>query len=431
MMIVRTLFLVLAAVASWTAQAGVNIQHWTTAGGARVYFVESRALPILDVNVAFPAGGAYAPPAKAGLAGLTRALLAHGTGELNEEQIAGRWVDLGARFSGGADSDSASVSLRTLSSAAERNGSLALLHTLLTAPTFPADIVEREKARAIASLKEAETRPETIAGERFSQAMYPNHPYGVIASVDSLASIGRDDLVAFHRSNYLANTAVVSIIGDVSRAEAESIAEALCQGLPAGAAPAPLPPVQLPDAATLRIDHPATQAHILVGVPGYARGDADTFPLQVGNYVLGGGGFVSQLVHEVREKRGLAYDVHSYFEPRLRQGPFEIGLQTKRGQAGEALKLVDDTLAAFLKNGPTAAELHAAKQHLADGFALRLDSNAKLMGWVSMVAFYQLPLTWIDDYPRNVEAVTADQVRAAFARRIRPEHLVTVIVAGG
>jgi zinc protease len=430
-MILRTLILFFAATASSFVSARVDIQHWTTASGARVYFVESHALPILDVHVAFPAGSAYDPAAKAGLASLTQALLANGAGGLNEEQIAGRWVDLGARFGGGTDSDAADLSLRTLSSAKERDGALELVHTLLTSPSYPEDIVTREKARAVASLKEAETRPETLAGERFSQAMYPEHPYGTIPTVGTLESISRDDLVAFHRSHYLANDAVVTLIGDISRADAERIADALCQGLPTGTPPTPLPPVRLPEAATIRIDHPAAQAHILVGLPGYARGDPDTFPLQVGNYVLGGGGFVSQLVNQVREKRGLAYDVHSYFEPRLAPGPFEIGLQTKRAQAGEALKVVNDTLDAFLRNGPSAAELQAAKRHLADGFALRLDSNAKLMGWVSMVGFYQLPLTWIDDYPKNVEAVTADQIRAAFAKRVQPSHLITVIVAGG
>jgi len=429
-MALRLLIALIAVALAAAAQAGVDIQHWTTAAGARVYFVESHDLPILDVNVAFPAGSAYDPPGKSSLASMTQAMLDGGAGGLNEEQIAGRWVDLGARFGGGADSDSASVSVRTLSSAAEREGSLSLLHTVLAAPSFPADILEREKARAIANLQEAETRPETIAAERFAQAMYPGHPYGAIATTTSLASLSRDDLVAFHRSHYLANAAVVSIIGDVSRADAERIATDLCQGLPSGEAPPPLPPVPLPAAATVRVAHPAAQTHILIGQPGYARGDADTFPLQVGNYVFGGGGFVSLLTTEVREKRGLAYDVHSYFEPRLRPGPFEIGLQTKRSQADEALNLVDATLAKFLKSGPSAAELRAAQQHLADGFALRLDSNAKLMGWVSMVGFYQLPLTWIDDYPRNVQAVTAAQVRDAFARHIQPEHLVRVIVGG-
>jgi zinc protease len=156
----------------------------------------------------------------------------------------------------------------------------------------------------------------------------------------------------------------------------------------------------------------------------------DSFPLFVGNYVLGGGGFVSRLMQDVREKRGLAYDVHSYFAPRKLAGPFEIGLQTKREQAAESLAVVEATLTKFLKEGPSAAELKAAKQNLADGFGLRLDSNAKLLGNVSMVGFYGLPLTWIDDYPRNIEAVTAAQVRAAFAKHLDREHIVTVIVAG-
>ncbi len=418
------------AFAALPATAGVNIQNWTTPTGARVYFVESHALPILDVEVAFAAGSAYDPPGKAGLASFTEKLIDSGAGDLDEEKIAERWVDLGARFSGSADSDRVTLSLRTLATPTERDGSLALLRTLLTSPKYPAEPLERERARAIANLKEAETRPEAIAARRFAQALYPNHPYGVLTSEAGYAAITRDDVVAFHRRFYGAKNQVISIIGDVTRGEAEAVARQLSEGLPGTEAAPPIPPVTMPNRETIRVAHPATQAHIEEGTPGFARGDADTFPLLVGNYVLGGGGFVSRLMAEVREKRGLAYDVHSYFAPRKQPGPFEMGLQTKRAQAGEALKLADATLAGFLKSGPSAAELKAAKQNLADGFALRLDSNAKLMGYLSVVGFYGLPLTWIDDYPKNVEAVTADQVRAAFARHVQPEHLVTVIVAG-
>jgi zinc protease len=417
------------AVASF-AHAGVNIQHWTTSAGARVFFVESRSLPILDIEVAFAAGSAYDPPGKSGLASLTHGLIDSGAGTLDEEQIAGKWVDLGARFSGGADSDRASVALRTLSSAAERTGSLALLRTLLSAPTFPAEVLARERGRSIAALKEADTRPDTIASKAFVKAVYRDHPYGVVTTESSLQAISRDDLVNFHHNFYGARNALITIVGDVTRAEAESIAADLSVGLPASDVPPPLPPVTLPMRETIRLAHPASQAHVNIGTPGYARGDPDSFPLFVGNYVLGGGGFVSRLMQEVREKRGLAYDVHSYFAPRKLAGPFEIGLQTKREQTAESLAVVETTLTKFLKEGPSAAELKAAKQNLADGFALRLDSNAKLLGNVAMVGFYGLPLTWIDDYPRNIEAVTAAQVRAAFAKHLDPEHIVTVIVAG-
>jgi zinc protease len=166
-----------------------------------------------------------------------------------------------------------------------------------------------------------------------------------------------------------------------------------------------------------------------MGLPSLRRGDPDFFPLLVGNYTLGGGGFVSRLMNEVREKRGLAYDVHSYFAPRKLEGPFQIGLETKRGQAAEALKVVDAALDRFLHTGPSAAELKAAKQNLVDGMALRIDSNAKLLGYLSAIGFYRLPMTYLDDFPKRVEAVTAEQVRAAFSRHVVRERLVTVIVA--
>ncbi len=426
----RSLVACLALFVATVAQARVDIQHWTTPSGARVYFVESRALPIIDVQLDFAAGSAYDPPGKSGLAGMVAAQLDTGAGDLDEEQIAGRWVDLGARYSAGADADRASLSLRTLATPAERDGSLALLHTLLAAPKFPAAALDRERARAIAQLEDAETKPDTVAARRFTAAIYPDHPYGIVTSVASLRAIGRDDLVAFHKTYFGAKNAAISIIGDISRTEAEGIAQRLSDGLPAADPPAALPSVTLPASNTFRVAHPATQAHIEIGMPGYARGDPDSFPLLVGNYVLGGGGFVSRLMQEVREKRGLVYDVHSYFAPQKLAGPFQIGLQTRREQSVEAVKLVDATLAAFLRDGPTAAEINAAKQFLADGFALRLDSNAKLLGFVAMVGFYGLPLSWIDDYPKNVAAVSAAQVKAAFARHVQPEHLVTVIVAG-
>ncbi|MCX8018216.1 MAG: insulinase family protein, partial [Rhodocyclaceae bacterium] len=168
---------------------------------------------------------------------------------------------------------------------------------------------------------------------------------------------------------------------------------------------------------------------IHIGLPALRRTDPDYFALLVGNYTLGGGGFVSRLMKEVREKRGFAYSVYSYFGPRVLEGPFEIGLQTKREQAGEALKVVETVLGEFLANGPSAQELAAAKKNLIDGQALRIDSNAKLLGYLSLIGFYGLPLDYLDQFPRRVEAVTRDDVRLAFQRHVRPEHLITVIVA--
>jgi len=185
-----------------------------------------------------------------------------------------------------------------------------------------------------------------------------------------------------------------------------------------------------PQRQTIRVPHPSAQAHIAVGQPGMRRGDPDFFPLLVGNYILGGGGFVSRLTGEVREKRGYAYSVYSYFMPQRDVGPFQIGLQTKGSQADDALRVVSATLDEFLARGPTEAELQAAKDNLINGFALRLDSNRKMLEQVAAIGSFGLPLDYLDTWRDKVRAVTVAQIRAAFKRHVSQDHLVTVVVGG-
>ena len=431
-MIQKIILGIVCLITGLTAEAAVNIEHWTTPSGARVYFVAIRTLPMLDVEIDFSAGSAYEPAGGklAGLAALTNELIDAGAANLEEEQIAGRLVDIGARLSSSIDYDRATLGLRTLSARTERDAALELMRAVLSTPTFPGEALQREKARSIAAIQESDTRPESIVAKRFNTAIYPGNAYGAEATAQSVSAITRDDVATFWREHYGARRAVVSIIGDVSRADAENIAARLTSALPDAAPAQELAAVSLPQRQTLRVPHPAVQTHILIGLPAVRRDDPDFFPLLVGNYVLGGGGFVSRLMKEVREKRGLAYSVYSYLAPRQLEGPFEIGLQTKRSPSSETLKVVDATLMQFLRQGPTESELRAAKQNLIDGQALRLDSNAKILGTVAVIGYYGLPLTWIDDYPRRVEAVSATAVRQAFARHVQPEHLVTVIVAG-
>jgi zinc protease len=426
---IRILFATLALACSLAAEAGVKIEHWVAPSGARVYFVETHVLPILDVEVDFSAGTIFDPEGKSGVAQLTHGLLDGGAGDLDEEAIAGRLVDIGAQIGGSAENDRTGVTMRTLSYATEKQAALDVLRLVLARPTFPEAVLAREKARTISAIQEADTKPDSIAAKRFVAAIYPGHPYGVNATEASVGRITREDLVAFHRDHYGARRAVVSIIGDVTRAEAERIAQSLTESLPAGEPEAPLPAVKQPTGTTIKVAHPATQSHIHVGLPAVRRGDPDYYALLVGNYSLGGGGFVSRLMKEVREKRGYAYSVYSYFAPRKLEGPFEIALQTKREQAGEALKVANEVLSGFMKSGPTEAEVAAAKKNLIDGMALRIDSNAKLLGYLSTIGFFGLPLTYIDDFPAKIGAVTARAVREAFARHVKPENLMTVIVA--
>lgn len=413
------------------AQAALPIQHWKSPSGAEVYFVENHNLPIVDVSVNFAAGSSRDQPTKAGVAALTQQLLSLGAGGLSDDQIANRLADVGANLAGDFDLDRASLRLRTLSSDREKTAALALLAEMVQRPDFPAEVLEREKARVTAALREAETQPESIADRAFFKALYGNHPYALQSAVtpETIAAVTRDDLLAFYRSHYTRNNSVVAVIGDLTHQQVEQLAEQLTANLPEGDAAAALPAVPLPaQASETRIPHAAAQSHILLGYPGIKRGDPDYFPLYVGNYILGGGGFGSRLTEEVREKRGLVYSVFSYFMPMREAGPFQIGLQTKREQTDEALKVVRETLQKFVDNGATAKELKDAKDNLIGGFALRLDSNAKVMDYLSIIGFYNLPLNFLDDYTKQVNKVTLAQIKDAFARRIHPDKMVTVIV---
>jgi zinc protease len=425
----RLLTVAFALFFAHSAVAGVKIEHWVSPSGARVYFVESRVLPMLDIQVDFAAGSMFDPEGKSGLAALTRATLDNGAGKLDETAIAEQLADIGANLGGGADTDRASVALRTLSAKDKREPALAILKAVLHQPLFDAAIFEREKIRTIAGLKEAMTRPDSIAGKAFWAAMYPSHPYGRQATPESVAALNRDDLAAFHARYYVAANASITLVGDLSRGEAEKIAESIAAGLPQGT-PATLPAApELAAGNTIALAHPASQAHVYIGLPAIERGNPDFFPLLVGNYTLGGGGFVSRLMKEVRDQRGYAYSVYSYFAPMRHTGPFQIGLQTKRSQARDAIKVTRDVLASFLKDGPSDEELAAAKANLTGSFPLRLDSNKKILDNVANIAFYGLPLDYLDQYQARVQAVTADQIKAAFARRVVPANLVTVTVA--
>jgi zinc protease len=422
------------AAAAAPAQAILPIQHWQAGSGARVYFVENHDLPMLDISVEFPAGAGYDQPEKSGVASMTQRLLKSGVDGMSEDDIARGVADVGAQLSGRFDADRAGLAVRTLSSAAERRRAIDILARSLRAPSFPANVLEREKVRLVGSLKEADTKPDTIVSRTFYRLAYREHPYALRSSgeVASVEGITREDLLAFHRRHYTARYAVVALIGDVTRAEAEAIAEEVTRGLPKASGEEPeLPPVApLPQAATRTVQHHAAQAHILIGAPGVARDDPDYIALFVGNFVLGGGGFVSRITEEVRQKRGLAYSASSYFYPLRREGPFLISMQTRRDQAAQALEVARATLAEFVKDGPTAEELEAAKRNIVNGFPLRIDSNRKIHEYLALIGFYRLPLTYLEDFVQRVERVSVDDIRDAFRRRIDPGRMVTVVVGG-
>lgn len=433
MRVTRSLIALFLGIGCSWAWAALPIQHWQSDSGAQVYFIESHDLPILDIRVDFSAGSSMDTPQRAGLASMTLHMLDLGADGLSEDQIASSLADVGAQMSGHFDRDRAGISLRTLSSDRERAQSLGILARVMQRPVFPESVLEREKIRVISGVKEAGTKPEYIASRTLTKMLYGNHPYALSGSgeIATIEKLQRKDIEEFYRARYKAKGAVISLMGDVSRAEAIVIAENLTKDLPGNTdatSDSSLPTVSEPVAETRRIPHPATQSHITLAHLGLTRSDPDYYPLLVGNYILGGGGFASRLMEEIRQKRGLAYSVHSSLLPFRQAGPFEISLQTKKERSEEALSLTRKVLADFIAGGPTVKELIAAKRNIINGFPLRIDSNQKIIEYIALIGFYQLPLTYLEDYLAAVEKVTAAQIREAYQRRIKPEGMVTVIV---
>lgn len=417
-------------VANIQAYAGLPIQHWTTPGGARVYFVEARSLPMLDVSVEFSAGSSRDPAGRSGTASMAAGLMNNGAGGLSEDEISTRIANIGALVGSSFDQDRAGWSVRTLSSELERNEAIEILAKIIQEPAYPADILEREKAQLVSALRQSTSDADSVAERQFFKALYQDHPYAQKPTEASIKPITRDDVVAFNKAYFTVDNAVVAMIGDISREQAEAIAEKLTSKLPKSQSTmGVIAPVKIPAKAVLKeVEFPSTQSHIMLGYPGLKRVDPDYFPLLVGNFVLGGGGFASRLTTEVREKRGLVYSVSSYFIPMNDFGPYRVSLQTRKDQTKEALKVVRDTIKEFIDNGPTEDELTNAKRNLAGGFPLRIDSNRKQFEYLQLIGFYKLPLTFLDDYVKKVEQVSVAEIKDAFKRRVIPDNMVTIVV---
>jgi len=414
------------------SHAGPKIEHWQTENGARVFYVNAPGLPIVDLRIVFDAGSARDAD-KSGVASLTSSLLDEGTGKLNANQVAEKFEGLGAQYGASSLRDMAVVSLRSLSDEAILDKALDLFSQVVAAPTLPEKSFQRNRKAMLVGLQVASKRPNVIASKTFYKQVFNDHPYAIDGSgtEPSLTNMQRQDVVAFHKQYYVASNAVIAIVGEVSRARAEALANRVASGLVKGERAAKLVKVAgLSSGITKRIKHESQQTHILVGQPGMHRGDPDYITLYVGNHIFGGSGLVSRLSDSIREQRGLAYSVYSYFSPMREDGPFMMGMQTKNSQADDALKILNNELKSYVTNGPSEDELKRSKQNITGGFALRVDSNKKITEYIAMIGFYDLPLDYLDTFNARVEAVTVAKIKDAFKRRVHPDKLVTVMVGG-
>ncbi|MCJ8170583.1 insulinase family protein [Pseudomonas sp. A3.4] len=409
------------------APRALNIQRWTTDNGLRVLFMPAHELPMFDLRLTFNAGSAR-DGAQAGLAMLTNVMLNEGTGTLDTTAIAAGFEDLGAQFGNGAYRDMAIASLRSLSNPAQREPALTLFRQVVAQPSFPAAALARMKNQILAGFEYDKQNPSKQSQQAFFKALYGSHPYahnsdGTPASIQALTAA---DLRTFHHRAYSAGNAVLTVVGNLSRDEVDAIANQLSQALPQGPALDAIPAPAKPRAGLQHIDFPSQQTHLLLGELGVSRHDADYAAVYLGNQILGGGGFGTRLMEEVREKRGLTYGIYSGFSPMQARGPFMISVQTRAEQSEGTLALIKQLLADYLKTGPSDAELAAAKRELAGSYPLSSASNADILGQLAAIGFYDLPSDHLQRFMDKIQSLSRDEVTAAMARQLSVDDLVII-----
>ncbi len=412
------------------AKPVLNIEHWTTANGARILFVATHQLPMIDIEVAFNAGSAR-DAEYPGVAQFTNAMLEEGTKTLSADQIAANFATVGAQFDATAGRDMAVLHLRTLSDPKLLQPALVNFAAVITEPTFPEAGFKRVQKQILSAFAAEKQHPSSVAKNAFFKALYKGQPYEhpVLGTPKSVKSLTSAALQQFYRKYYVAKNANISIVGDLSLAQAKKIAEKLVGKLASGEAAAPLAAIPaVTKKQSKQIKFPAEQANIIIGQVGVARDNPDLFPLFVGNYILGESPLTSELFQEVRNKRGYAYSVSSVFLPLQTQGPFVIVLQTRTDAANKAIAVAKKTLVTFVEQGPSAQQLAAAKQSLLGHFPLGIANNAQILEQLNLIGFYKLPLDYLDTYRDKVSAVTLPQLKAAWQHYIQPDKMITVIV---
>ena len=413
--------------------ASPHIQSWTTQHGAKVLFVENKLLPMVDVRIVFDAASSRDGELP-GLSKLTNGLLAEGAAGKDAQELAESFESVGAQFGNDSLRDMAYVGVRTLTDEQYMSTAIHTLADVLVRPDFPQDAFERELARMKVAVEARKQSPSDIAEEAFFEAVYAGHPYALPAggTEQSLETITLQDIKAFYGQHYVSSNAIIVIVGAVDRITAERMVDTLFDGLPAGSKPDPLPPVpDLAQAKTVKIDFPSKQSHIYVGQPGMKRNDEDFFKLYVANHPFGGSGFASRLVETIREDRGLAYSVSSNFSPMRERGPFMMNLQTRADQTDEALLLLQKELDKYVAKGPEKDELEDSISNITGSFPLSLDSNSKVLGFLAMIGFYDLPEDYLETYIDNIRKVERSDIRQVLKNRIDVDKMVTVIIGNG
>ena len=424
--------LALALLLPLSVQAATDIQRWRNRDGTQILLVERHENPIIDLEVSFKGAGSVAnPDGKSQVAEFTAALLTDGTQELDEEAFNAEADNIGAQISSDSNTESASAGFRSLSKADIRDKAANLLNHSLTRPRFDEAVFRRRQTQSITGLQQQETTPDYTATRELTKLIYPKHPYGSGANitVDSLKRVNLDDIRAFHRTHYGKDNAIVAIVGDINRKQADRLVKNVLNGLPERSSAAKnVPPVQQQPAQRRDIPFAGEQAQVLLGMPLIKRHDPDYYALVAGNYILGGGGFDSRLMKVLRDRHGYTYGVHSTLEPATEAGMFTIGYSTQKKNTKDSLVQAQAVIKQFIEEGPTEEELAQAKANIIGSFPLRFDSNAKLVKYLSIIGHHNLPNDYLEAYPKAIGKLTVEQVKDAWQRRVKPEDLHIVVV---
>jgi len=404
--------------------------EWKTKHGARVVFFQAMEVPMLDISIAFAAGSAY-DGEQFGLSSLTTRMLNQGNGGLDANTIAEKLAETGAQFEGDSTRDIAALNLRTLTEPFALKNASDTFALIIAHPDFPQTIFSREKNQQLMAIAQDLQSPERVANQHFFKALYQKHPYAhpVKGTEESVKALTLEQVRHFYRQFFVSNNTIIVMVGAIDQSTAHELAEKLTKDLPQGRMAANIPHADpLTEEMNIEIEFPSSQTILRLGQLGIDHHNKNYFPLLVGNYTLGGGSLVSRLAHEVREKRGLTYGVYSQFAPMPGLGPFLISLSTQTKQANTAIDITRETLASFVKDGPSEQELIAAKKYLVGSFPLSLASNRNIADMLLKIAFYHLPADYLDTYTANIEAVTVAQIKDAFQQLVTPDKLLQVSV---
>jgi zinc protease len=409
----------------------LDVKKTQLPNGLIVLHSENHNLPIVMVTLIVKAGQMHEPEEKAGTANLVAELLTEGTKSRSSKDISEQIDFIGASLDASAGADFTTLSLSVLKK--DLGKGFELFADVLLKPGFPEDELGRVRERIKGFLRQQEEDPSFLAGRAFKREIFGRHPYGRLTegSPMTLDLIAREDLIRYHADYYLPNNSILSISGDLTSDELSALLAEHLGGWRIGGLPEKraLTVEDRRMKTVIKIDKDLTQANIILGHVGISRENPDYYAVSVMNYILGGGGFSSRLMQSIRDKMGLAYDVHSYFASFKESGQFQVGVQTKNESASVAIEEIRNQLQRIRKEHVSDEELSEAKAYLTGSFPRRLDTNRKIADFLASVEFFRLGESYVTKYADYINAVTKEDVLRVAQEYLDPENHILVVVA--